>query len=124
MTKARRTADRPPVYHGRHPAGDRQITPAFRAVMRNLPDLSRGACRVHDPEIWFPFTNDLQSLDVKLAAAICTHCPVWVECLTWALENREYYGVWGGKTAAQRRTLLDPKRRRTHRDRAGRFLSS
>lgn len=40
------------------------------------------------------------------ATANCAGCPVINQCLTYALENREDEGVWGGTTPKQRRNLL------------------
>lgn len=42
----------------------------------------------------------------RKAAAICRHCPVAMECLADALDNRVEFGVWGGMTERQRRALL------------------
>jgi hypothetical protein len=37
---------------------------------------------------------------------MCFACPVRWDCLKWALENKEIWGVWGGKDEAEiRRTL-------------------
>lgn len=45
------------------------------------------------------------------AKRICKTCPVMVECLDHALRLPEPYGVWGGKTAAERwRMARRPKR--------------
>jgi WhiB family redox-sensing transcriptional regulator len=33
-------------------------------------------------------------------------CPVLEECLSWALEARESWGVWGGLTPQERSQLL------------------
>lgn len=40
------------------------------------------------------------------AASICRKCPVIQECAADALDNNMEYGVWGGLTERQRRTLL------------------
>lgn len=40
------------------------------------------------------------------AAAACKTCPVIRQCLAHALDNREEYGVWGGRTERERRALL------------------
>lgn len=40
------------------------------------------------------------------AAQLCTACPVIRDCLADALDNREEFGVWGGRTERQRRALL------------------
>ncbi|MFB7600769.1 WhiB family transcriptional regulator [Streptomyces sp. NPDC056160] len=40
------------------------------------------------------------------AKSVCYHCPVRVECLAYALDQRMEYGVWGGMTERERRALL------------------
>ena len=37
---------------------------------------------------------------------VCSGCPVRVECLAEALDNRIEWGVWGGMTERERRLLL------------------
>jgi len=40
------------------------------------------------------------------AKNLCFSCPVRQECLQWALENKQIWGVWGGKDEVEiRRTL-------------------
>jgi WhiB family transcriptional regulator, redox-sensing transcriptional regulator len=41
----------------------------------------------------------------RRAAIICRHCPVMRECGADALDNNHDYGVWGGLTERQRRSL-------------------
>ncbi|MFG3284526.1 WhiB family transcriptional regulator [Streptomyces sp. NPDC048111] len=40
------------------------------------------------------------------AAALCAMCPVRTECLAHALDERIEFGVWGGMTERERRSLL------------------
>ena len=40
------------------------------------------------------------------ARAVCATCPVRLECLADALDNRMDFGVWGGMTERERRALL------------------
>jgi WhiB family redox-sensing transcriptional regulator len=40
------------------------------------------------------------------ARAVCTGCPVRLECLADALDGRMDFGVWGGMTERERRALL------------------
>lgn len=37
---------------------------------------------------------------------LCKGCPVMGECLSYALEHKEKWGVWGGLTPTQRRIWL------------------
>ncbi len=39
------------------------------------------------------------------ALAVCAACPVRVECLGHALATNERFGVWGGTTERERRSL-------------------
>lgn len=38
----------------------------------------------------------------QYAKNLCAGCPVRDECLSYALENDEQYGIWGGLTPSQR----------------------
>lgn len=40
------------------------------------------------------------------ARSVCQACPVRLECLADALDNRMDFGVWGGMTERERRALL------------------
>jgi WhiB family redox-sensing transcriptional regulator len=44
------------------------------------------------------------------AKAVCATCPVWRECLEYALVGHEREGVWGGTTEKQRRVILRARR--------------
>ena len=38
------------------------------------------------------------------ALALCRICPVQRECLDYAYDAREHFGIWGGVNEKQRRT--------------------
>lgn len=40
---------------------------------------------------------------------ICTACPIWKECLTYAFEHEDY-GVWGGMTSIERASFRNSKK--------------
>ncbi|WP_129339743.1 WhiB family transcriptional regulator [Cellulomonas endophytica] len=40
------------------------------------------------------------------ARSVCERCPVRLQCLADALDNRMDFGVWGGMTERERRALL------------------
>jgi len=39
------------------------------------------------------------------AKSVCARCPVRIECLMDALESDERFGIWGGLTERERRSL-------------------
>ena len=43
---------------------------------------------------------------IRRASKLCDVCPVYVECLTSALVNREEYGVWAGTSRRVRRRIF------------------
>jgi len=58
-------------------------------------------CSQVDPEVWFPELGG----SVKSAKRICNRCPVRPQCLDQALERDEEFGVWGGMSPRDRRSL-------------------
>jgi WhiB family redox-sensing transcriptional regulator len=59
-------------------------------------------CAQTDPEIFFPKKGD-SARDAKLVCQ--SSCPVRAECLAYALENDERFGIWGGYSERERRKL-------------------
>ncbi|MFI1203556.1 WhiB family transcriptional regulator [Streptomyces sp. NPDC020883] len=62
---------------------------------------TQGNCRTADVDQMFA-----PGVAQNTAKAVCNGCPVRPECLTYALDHREWFGVWGGMTERERRTLL------------------
>jgi hypothetical protein len=60
-------------------------------------------CQTTDPELWF----SRSSSERALAVALCRECPLQVPCAQYAIDNPELRGVWGGTTAADRRSWRD-----------------
>ena len=63
---------------------------------------ARGACRDLEPDLFFPDPSE-SAVDALTA---CSACVVRPQCLTWALQTRQQYGIWGGTTEDDRRHLL------------------
>ncbi|UFU07125.1 WhiB family transcriptional regulator [Ruania halotolerans] len=61
----------------------------------------RAACAARSPDELF-----VQGAAQREAREICFTCPVRLECLVDALDNRIQFGVWGGMTERERRALL------------------
>ena len=54
-----------------------------------------------DPDIFFPE----RGASTKEAKAICAACAVREDCLEYALDNGEKFGIWGGTSERERRRL-------------------
>lgn len=59
-------------------------------------------CAQTDPEMFFPEKGG----STKMAKKVCADCDVRVECLEYALENEQRFGIWGGKSERERRKIL------------------
>ncbi|GGT78549.1 MULTISPECIES: WhiB family transcriptional regulator [Streptomyces] len=66
----------------------------------------KAACRDEDPDLFFPVgSTGPSSLQAQEAKTVCRRCPVREQCLAWAMEERQDFGVWGGLDEAERRAL-------------------
>lgn len=68
----------------------------------------RGACRAHDPEIFFLPVNErgpARAARERRAKQICASCPVLAACRDHAMRAVEVHGVWGGLTQHERAAL-------------------
>jgi WhiB family redox-sensing transcriptional regulator len=65
------------------------------------------ACKDADAEMFF--SND--EADREAALALCSACPVRMECLEHAIATRESYGIWGGTDEHERKRLIRRRRR-------------
>ncbi len=71
-------------------------------VTAPLPEWHEAAlCAQTDPEVFFPEKGG----STRAAKATCRVCPVAAECLAWALEHDERFGIWGGTSERDRRRL-------------------
>ena len=61
----------------------------------------RALCAQTDPEAFFPEKGG----STREAKRICTTCEVRAECLEYALEHDERFGIWGGLSERERRRL-------------------
>lgn len=57
------------------------------------------ACKGMDIAIFFPKRGEPNSQAIK----VCNSCSVTEQCLAYAMDNFEKYGVWGGRSERQRR---------------------
>jgi len=71
-------------------------------------------CTQVDSELFFPTGNEIRSEMTKQVMKICDDCPYKVECLEWALVNRED-GIWGGTDEQMRAAMSRGGKSRTGR---------
>lgn len=70
--------------------------------------MAEGACvGIAEADLFFP---DPHSFDTRLAKRICFGCYVREECLEYALETRQQYGIFGGYTAEERKGKHRPRK--------------
>lgn len=80
-------------------------TPGFVLDLDDQPWMDDGLCAQTDPEIFFPEKGG----STQQAKRTCLSCPVRSDCLEYALEHHERYGIWGGLSERERRKLVKPR---------------
>ncbi|MFM1826338.1 MAG: hypothetical protein RLZZ37_973 [Actinomycetota bacterium] len=61
----------------------------------------KALCAQTDPEAFFPEKGG----STREAKRVCGSCEVRAECLEYALENDERFGIWGGLSERERRRM-------------------
>ena len=79
------------------------VLPIFGALEDEGPMgwQERALCAQTDPEAFFPEKGG----STREAKKVCTGCDVRAECLEYALQNVERFGIWGGLSERERRKL-------------------
>ncbi|HVF54105.1 MAG TPA: WhiB family transcriptional regulator [Actinomycetota bacterium] len=68
----------------------------------------QAACRTIPVELFFPPAEQ----EADLAKTVCEHCTVKDPCLEFAIAAGERFGIWGGLTSQERRSLAARRRSR------------
>lgn len=81
----------------------RLLAPAIPGLAAALigPWAARASCAETDPETFFPPHGD----PATQARQICARCPVRDDCLAYALDADERFGIWGGLDPDERSKL-------------------
>ncbi len=61
-----------------------------------------GECVDQETIVFFP--KNIKG--VRAAKAICNECVVKEDCLEFAIDNREDFGIWGGTSERERRKII------------------
>jgi hypothetical protein len=71
-------------------------------LLGNVPEWqARALCAQTDPEAFFPEKGG----STRDAKRICARCEVKEDCLKYALERDERFGIWGGLSERERRKI-------------------
>lgn len=71
-------------------------------LLGNVPEWqARALCAQTDPEAFFPEKGG----STRDAKRICARCEVKENCLQYALEHDERFGIWGGLSERERRKI-------------------
>lgn len=86
--------------------GREVIIPLAYVIVRpeTLEDLrwqEHALCAQTDPEAFFPEKGG----STREAKRVCRSCEVRAECLEYAIENDERFGIWGGLSERERRRI-------------------
>jgi WhiB family redox-sensing transcriptional regulator len=90
----------------RLPRGPAEVVVPLQVVMTptDLAELKwqdKALCAQVDPEIFFPEKGG----STREPKRVCQACEVRAECLEYALEHQEHFGIWGGFSERERRHL-------------------
>ena len=69
----------------------------------------KALCAQTDPDAFFPEKGG----STRDAKRVCAKCEVREQCLKWAIDHDERFGIWGGMSERERRRY-----KREHRERA------
>jgi WhiB family redox-sensing transcriptional regulator len=80
-------------------------------TLEAIKDMDIG-CRDTDPDVFYPaeLKGRERNNAVNKAKAICVGCVALDKCRTYALENEEEFGVWGGLSEEDRRNIWRKKK--------------
>lgn len=80
-------------------AGTRELQ--ILTEVREMSWADWAICGETDPEAYFPEKGG----STREAKKVCRRCEVRAECLQYALETDQRFGIWGGTSERERRRL-------------------
>lgn len=116
----RTCAEPEPKYVLRHNRA-KELADTLEDVLDNLTPGPKGeACTgkyqyFYDEDSAAPYERRRNEV---VAKRICSICPIVVDCLEGSIQNQEKFGIWGGTTEKERKTLIIKRRMSDERDRS------
>lgn len=77
---------------------------------KSLVKTTDALCAETDPELFFAQDSEEENgkasyVSTSMAKHLCAQCPLTLQCLRTAVENKEEYGIWGGAMPRERRYI-------------------
>lgn len=85
--------------------GDRHLSETRYFALLKAIHKERGVECQSNPQLFFPEDipdPEKRELSIKAAKAMCRRCPISSECLTYALETNQRWGIWGATEGHER----------------------
>jgi WhiB family redox-sensing transcriptional regulator len=85
-------------------AGGKELIVEIVELMSGMEDRgwqARANCMGVDPDLFFPE----RGASTREAKEVCRGCVAREDCLEYALDNGEKFGIWGGMSERERRRL-------------------
>lgn len=73
---------------------------------------NKANCRGVNPTLFYPE----RGVSTSEAKAVCSGCEVKEECLEFAVESGEKFGIWGGLSERERRVIRRQRRLQAKQD--------
>jgi len=77
-------------------------------IMKGSGWIEKAKCRGTDPDLFFPERGE----STKEAKSVCRDCPIKRECLEYAVQGVEKFGIWGEMSERERRTVRRERKER------------
>lgn len=84
-----------------HPPSDKDGITPYTEKWADGSWQDEANCLGVDPDLFFPG----QGGSTREAKEVCRGCPVRLQCLEFAIDNGEKFGIWGGLSERERRKL-------------------
>lgn len=81
-----------------------QAVRLYKDLQAALDEVPEVPCQ-SAPDLYFSEDDSTGSSQLRIARNACYSCPVLSQCLAYAIEANEPFGVWGGTYASERKKL-------------------
>jgi len=84
-------------------------------ALLNAPSFPEAKCMKEDPDFFFPDSKVEWEVRIEHLKELCNSCIHKASCLSFAINNHETDGFWGGMTPQEREHLMTKKEDGTRR---------